>query len=282
MIGRLALLSLLFASAIAAQAPHEPWRTITTPHFRIHYPTQYEAWATRTAARLESVRTAVVAEVGFSPETVTDVLIENPIAEPNGLTISLLDTPRIVLYSEPPDPEDQIGEYTNWIDLLTVHETAHLVHLLRPSRNPFDRALAHVIPLDPITLHAPRWVLEGYATVIEGRVTGSGRPSGTMRAAILRTWAMNGQLPTYGQLNSDHRFLGMSMAYLAGSAFLEWLVEKSGPDSLKHLWARMTARQKRSFESAFAGVFGDSPQRLYGRFTAEVTANAMTLSRSGD
>ncbi|MGA8807691.1 MAG: hypothetical protein WB973_07410 [Thermoanaerobaculia bacterium] len=211
----------------------------------------------------------------------TDVRIENPIADANGLTIALLDTPRIVLYAEPPEPETQIGEYSNWNDLLTVHETAHLVHLLRPSRNPFDRALAHLLPLNPITLHAPRWLLEGYATLIEGRITGSGRPSGAMRAVVLRTWAMNGQLPTYGQLNSDRRFLGMSMAYLAGSAFLEWLVEKNGPDSLRHLWARMTARQRRSFDSAFAGVFGDTPQRLYGRFTAESSENAMTVARAG-
>jgi hypothetical protein len=281
MIGRLAFLSIFLASALCAQAPHEDWRTITTSHFRVHYPRQYEAWATRAAARLESVRAAVVAEVGFAPETVTDVLIENPIADANGITIALLDTPRIVLYAEPPEPETQIGEYSNWIDLLTVHETAHLVHLLRPSRNPFDRALGHLLPLNPITLHAPRWVLEGYATLIEGRITGSGRPSGAMRAAVLRTWAMNGQLPTYGQLNSDRRFLGMSMAYLAGSAFLEWLVEKQGPDSLRHLWARMTARQRRSFDNAFAGVFGDTPQRLYGRFTAELSENAMTVARAG-
>ncbi|MEA2413356.1 MAG: hypothetical protein QOI58_13 [Thermoanaerobaculia bacterium] len=282
MIGRLAFLTIFLASALCAQAPHEDWRTIATPHFRVHYPTRYEAWATRAAARLESVREAVVAEVGFAPEAVTDVLIENPIADANGITIALLDTPRIVLYAEPPEPETQIGEYSNWIDLLTVHETAHLVHLLRPSRNPFDRALAHLLPLNPITLHAPRWVLEGYATLIEGRITGSGRPSGAMRAAVLRTWAMNGQLPTYSQLNSDRRFLGMSMAYLAGSAFLEWLVEKNGTDSLRNLWARMTARQRRSFDSAFTGVFGDTPQHLYGRFTAELSENAMTVARAGD
>ncbi|HXA20508.1 MAG TPA: hypothetical protein VN380_26245 [Thermoanaerobaculia bacterium] len=281
MIRRLAFLSLLFASTIYAQSPHEPWRTIVTPHFRVHYPAQYEAWATRAARRLESVRAAVVAEVGFAPETVTDVLVENPAAEANGVTISLLDTPRILLFAEPPEPKDQIGEYSTWIDLLTVHETAHLVHLLRPSRNPFERALAHLVPLNPITREAPRWVLEGYATLIEGRITGSGRPSGAMRAAILRTWAMNGQLPTYSQLDSDHRFLGLSMAYLAGSAFLEWLVEKSGPDSLRHLWARMTARQRRSFDNAFAGVFGDTPRRLYGRFTAELSASAMTVARTG-
>jgi hypothetical protein len=281
MIGRLAFVSIFFAAAAFAQAPHDDWRTIATPHFRVHYPAAYEAWATRAAARLESVRTAVVAEVGFAPETVTDVLIENPAADANGITIALLDTPRIVLYAEPPEPETQIGEYSNWIDLLTVHETAHLVHLLRPSRNPFDRALAHLLPLNPITLHAPRWVLEGYATLIEGRITGSGRPSGAMRAAVLRTWAMNGQLPTYAQLNSDRRFLGMSMAYLAGSAFLEWLVEKNGPDSLRNLWSRMTARQRRSFDSAFVGVFGDTPQRLYGQFTAELSGNAMTVKRAG-
>jgi len=280
MIGRFAFVSILFATALAAQA-HEDWRTITTAHFRVHYPIGYEAWATRAASRLESVRAAVVAEVGFAPETVTDVLIENPISEANGITIPLLDTPRIVLYAEPPEPETQIGEYSKWIDLLTVHETAHLVHLLRPSRNPFDRALAHLLPLNPITMHAPRWVLEGYATLIEGRITGSGRPSGAMRAAVLRTWAMNGQLPTYSQLDSDRRFGGMSMAYLAGSAFLEWLVEKNGPDSLRNLWPRMTARQRRSFDTAFAGVFGDTPQRLYGRFTAELSRNAMAVAQSG-
>ncbi|MDP9361334.1 MAG: hypothetical protein M3P29_07785 [Acidobacteriota bacterium] len=281
MIRRLAFASLLFAAAALGQAPYEPWRTITTPHFRVLYPAQYEAWASRAASRLESVRAAVVTEVGFAPETVTDVLVENPVSEPNGITIPLLDNPRIVLFPEPPEPEMQIGEYSNWIDLLTVHETAHLVHLLRPSRNPFERAIAHLLPLNPITRRAPRWALEGYATVIEGRLTGSGRPSGSMRAAMLRTWAMNGQLPTFAQLNSDQRFLGGSMAYLAGSAFLEWLVARSGPDSLRHLWARMTARERRSFDSAFAGVFGETPDRLYGRFSAELSERAMTVARAG-
>ncbi|HEX3070657.1 MAG TPA: hypothetical protein VHX14_18965, partial [Thermoanaerobaculia bacterium] len=281
MIRRIAFAALFFAATAVAQAPHGPWRTITTAHFRVHYPAQYEAWSMRAASRLESVRAAVIAEVGFAPETVTDVIVENPIAESNGATIPLLDTPRIVLYPEAPEAEDVIGEYSDWIDLLTVHETAHLVHLLRPSRNPFERAMARLLPLNPITLHAPRWVLEGYATVIEGRITGSGRPSGSMRAAVLRTWAMNGQLPTYSQLDDDSRFLGGSMAYLAGSAFLEWLAQRSWTDSLPHLWARMTARQRRSFDSAFVGVFGESPEKLYGRFTAELSENAMTLKRAG-
>jgi hypothetical protein len=281
---RIQLLTILLLAAPAfAQGPSSHWRTAETPHFRVHYPREYEEWALRAAERLESVRDAVSKEVGFAPPQTIDVLVMNPVAEPNGVAWPFLDTPRMIFFAEPPGPDEQLGAYGHWIDLLAVHETAHLVHMLRPSRNPLERAFERLaLPLNPITLRAPRWVLEGYATVVEGRLTGAGRPSSAIRALILRRWAENGRLPSYGQLNSDRRFLGMSMAYLMGSAYLEWLEQRSGPDSLRNLWARMTARHRRSFNDAFVGVFGDRPDRLYARFTAELTASAMTIERNGE
>ena len=42
---------------------------------------------------------------------------------------------------------------------------------------------------------------------------------------------------SYAQLSADRRFLGMSMAYLAGSAFLEWLEKTHGQQSSRDLWA---------------------------------------------
>ncbi|HKS25741.1 MAG TPA: hypothetical protein VJZ76_23325 [Thermoanaerobaculia bacterium] len=254
-----------------------------TPHFRIHYPSEYEAWATRAAAKIEAVRDAVVSEVGFAPPQTTDILIGNPRAESNGLTIALLDSPRIVLWTEPPQPDIGLGDFRDWIDLLSVHEMTHLVHLLRPSRNPTRRLIEKLLlPVNPITLSGPRWLLEGYATVIEGRITGSGRPNSAFRAAVLRKWAASGRMPSYAELAGNRRFLGMSMAYLAGSAYLEWLEERSGPGSLQKLWARMTARQPRSFEQSFEGVFGDRPERLYGQFVAELTAHASRAATEGE
>jgi hypothetical protein len=279
----LLLLAATFASATtaAAQSPSADWRTIETAHFRVHYPREYEEWSMRAAERLESIREAVSAEVGFAPPQRIDVLVMNPVAEPNGEAWPFLDSPRMIFWTEAPGPDDVIGAYGHWIDLLAVHETAHVVHMLRPSRNPLGSLFEKfVLPLNPITLRAPRWVLEGYATVIEGRLTGAGRPTSTIRALVLRQWAANGRLPSYGQLNSDRRFLGMSMAYLMGSAYLEWLEQRGGPDSLRNLWARMTARHRRSFNEAFTGVFGESPDRLYGQFLAELTASAMTIDRS--
>ncbi len=269
------------ASAAQAQGPSAEWKTITTAHFRVHYPAPYETWAWRAASRIESIRAAVVKEVGFDPPQRIDVIISNPVAQPNGVAWPLLDAPRILFYTEPPGPEEQIGAYSDWIALLAVHEITHVMHMLRPSRNPMQRAVERfVLPFDPITLGAPRWVLEGYATVVEGRLTGAGRPSGTMRAVVLRKWASTGRLPSYWQLNSDSRFLGMSMAYLAGSAYLEWLELRTGEGSLRTLWARMTARQRRSFSEAFSGVFGESPERLYGRFVAELTSSALAVNRA--
>jgi hypothetical protein len=277
------LLVMLLAVPAFAQGPSADWRTIETTHFRVHYPREYEQWATRAAERLESVREAVSKEVGFAPPQTIDVLVVNPEAQANGVAWPFLDTPRMILFAEPPGPDEQIGAYGHWIDLLAVHETAHLVHMLRPSRNPLSRMIERfALPLNPITLRAPRWVLEGYATVIEGRLTGAGRPSSTIRALILRRWAEHGRLPSYGQLNSDRRFLGISMAYLMGSAYLEWLEQRSGPESLRNLWSRLTARQRRSFDEAFIGVFGERPDRLYGQFVAELTASAIAIQRSGE
>src|SRR5262245_13864993 len=274
------LLPVLLSLPIQAQGPAADWRTLTTQHFRVHYPAPSEAWARRAAARLESIRERVVAEVGYEPPEVVDVLVSDPVADPNGQALPFIGWPRLILWTNPPGPESEIGHYADWPELLIVHEETHLVHLLRPSRNPLRRLLAEAVPLGPIALRAPRWVIEGYATVVEGRLTGSGRPNGDLRAAILRRWAQAGKLPSYDRLAADtETWEGGSMAYLMGSAYLEWLEERAGPGSLRSLWARMTARAPRSFDEAFRGVFGDAPADLYDRFRAELTWRALEAER---
>lgn len=284
-IAVLILAAALLPRPAAAQfvwRPDADWRTLSTPHFTVVYPREFEGWARTMGERLESVRTAVGSEVGSLPRKRVTVLVTDPYSVSNGSAWPFLESPSIVLWPTPPDPRSTIGDSRSWPEILAVHEFTHIAHMTRPSRNPLQRLLARLAPLGigPITRKAPRWVLEGYATYVEGRLTGSGRPHGVWRPAVLRQWALEGRLPTYGQLSSWDEYQGGSFAYLAGSAFLEWLAERRGDSTVTQLWRRMSARNDRSFDQAFAGIYGDSPRALYGRFTVELTGKALEIEKT--
>ncbi len=262
--------------------PAQPWETIHTPNFDVHFPRAMRPWAIDVAGRLEAVRGAVIHAVGSAPAHRVTVVIDDPYNVSNGAALPVLHAPTIVLWPTPPDPTEDVGPAPDWAEVLTVHEFTHIAHLTRPTRNPVERTLWSILPVDlsPIAWRAPRWVIEGYATYVEGLLTGSGRPHGVARAAILRELAIEGQMPSYAELNGSGRFLGGDMPYLVGSAFLEWLVARSGESSLPHLWRRMTARRNRDFAGAFLGVFGDVPAALYGRFVADLTVKARDAADS--
>lgn len=269
---------LTFALPALAQSPHDIWRTVQTEHYRVHYPIPLEAFALFAAERLDGIRERVSEEVGYAPPQLVDVLVIDPLSDANGMALPLLGRPRMVLYASSPEAHSGIGSHRGWLEMLAVHEDTHLVHLLRPSRNGFGKALGRLGGAGPVTVKAPRWVSEGYATVVEGRLTGAGRPNSHLRAAVLRRWSLEGEMPSYDELDGSSAFMGGSMAYLAGSAYLEWLEARGGEGSLNDLWARMSAKEARSFEAAFEGIFGDDPRALYGRFVAELTHDAVAIA----
>lgn len=278
----MALAFLLAPSESDAQyltRPQIPWRTFNTARFDIHFPAEMEEWTRRVAARMEVYADAVNAMVGNAPTARVTVIVEDPSNIANGFALPFMEGPVIFLWPTPPSPSPTFGAHRGWGEALAVHEYGHIAHLTFPSRNARERLLWRFLPtkLSPVAIKAPAWVIEGYATLIEGRITGSGRPFSAGRAAVLRQWALEGKLPTYAQLNGSGAFLGGNMRYLAGSAFLEWLEQRRGDSSLVYLWRRMSARQQRTFDESFAGVFGASAPDLYGAFTVDVTEQALQI-----
>ena len=265
------------ARAQIVTRPHLDWRTARTPHFAVHYPAEMEAWTLDLVPRLEAIHDEVSALVGYTPARRVTIVVEDPSAVANGFAFPFLDEPAIALWPTPADPRSNIGNTRDPAEQLAVHEFTHIAHLSRPPRNPRQRLFLRISPvkLGPVAVAAPRWLSEGYATYVEGRLTGSGRPYGVVRAAVLRQWALEGRLPRYEQLSAANGFYGGAMAYLAGSAYLEWLVAQRGDQSLPSLWRRMSARRDRTFDAAFAGVYGAGPAELYGRFTVDVTERAL-------
>ncbi len=270
------------AQFVLSADPAQTWRTFSTGHFRVHYRVEQSAWARHVAERLEGIRTAVGREVGYLPPIVTDVVIDDPINTPNGSALPFMDGPVMFFWPTPPDPSSGLGHSTTWGELLSVHEFAHIAHLARPAREPLERLeqLLPIVPhLGPIPRRVPSWVTEGYATLVEGRLSASGRPNSVWRAAVLRTWALEGVLPSYDGLGDAGPFLGGSMRYLVGSAYLEWLAQARGDSVLPQFWRRLSARVPRSFEGAFTGSFGEPPSAMYGQFTSRVIERAFAVQR---
>ena len=277
----LAVASFTGPRALLAQRytrPERNWTTYESAHFRFHAPRDLAPWARTLAEHMEAVRRAEQAVVGVVPAGVTDVVVDDPLSASNGSAYPYRDTPAIFLWPVPPDPRSMVGNGRSWGELLVVHEFAHIAHLTRGSRNPRQRLLRALLPgrVGPLATRTTRWIWEGYATYVEGVLTGAGRPHAALRAAVVRRWALDGALPSYGGLNGTGGYLGGSFPYVVGSAYLEWLGARRGDSSVTALWRRLSARVDRPFGTAFGGVYGDGPATLYGRFVADLTVEAAT------
>ncbi|BDY06091.1 hypothetical protein [Ferrimonas sp. YFM] len=255
-------------------APERHWQTLETDLYRIHFTPEHEHWARQLAADADRLQQAVGESIGHQLPGKVDLVIRDPLNLANGFALPVIGQSRTVFYTTPPLSNSVLSHMPQWSTLLLVHEQAHLNHLSRESRSPMTQ-LWQSLYVD--FLQVPRWVSEGYATVIEHQYDGKGRPANALVQSILMQWAREGYLPSYQQLSGDEEsYLGMSMAYLMGSSYLLWLQHEHGEESLKQVWTRMVAREPRSFEQAFKGVFGQGPERLYRRFVAETSYKAMT------
>ena len=191
------------------------WKTIKTEHYLIHYPAnpkgEFESFAREIASKIEGIHAKVAEWVGYEEKCPLNVVLSDPILEANGMVAPLPKKPRVIFYKTSPEPDSEIGHFDNWVEDLVTHELTHVHHLLRPKNGKtIRRGLPGILLADaralPILLDAPRVIEEGYATLIEGRITGSGRPHSAYRAAVIRQWALQGMLPDYDAVSGSNAF----------------------------------------------------------------------------
>jgi len=273
----LALSSIAFNSQAELVDNAKNWQTFETENFRVHFTPEYRQWALSSAREMEVVRQLIKEQQGRVITEKVDAYIVDPYNAANGFAFPLSHRPYMAFFATPPQSDTIIANSTGWQQLLVLHEYVHLVHLGQKSRNNWRNNLANWYDFyDASQINGERWVSEGYATLLESKLTGRGRLFNNQVEAIIQQFARQGALPSYKQLNSgDDSFMSGSMAYLVGVRYLKWLEENYGQDTLDAVWTRWSAVEQRDFESAFKGVFPDTAKNLYQRFVAEYTYKAM-------
>ncbi len=234
-----AALCLGAAHGTSAQLPpNENWRTLRTPHFRVHFTPAIEQEARRAAVNAERAYAQLSTEL-VPPRGTIDLVISDNVDYVNGYATTFPSN-RIVVYAHPPTDASGLRNYDDWNALVVTHELAHVFHLDR-SRGiwRFGQAIFGRNPLLFPNLYEPRWVLEGLAVYYESRLTGVGRLESSEHSMIARAAALANRVPTLQELSpGTSRFPGGEVIYVYGSLLFDYLSRTRGPGSIREFVER--------------------------------------------
>ncbi len=260
-----AAILLCAARATSAQLPpNEDWRTLHTPHFRIHFTPPLEEEARRAAVNAERAYAELSTEL-VPPRGTIDLVVSDNVDYVNGYATPFPSN-RIVLFAHPPTDASGLRNYADWNALVVTHELTHIFHLDR-SRG-FWRGAQAIFGRNPLlfpNLYEPRWVLEGLAVYYESRLTGVGRLESSEHSMIARAAALANRIPTLQELSpGTSRFPGGEVVYVYGSLLFDYLSRTRGPGSIRDFVERGAKTLVPFFLTATSrGAFGESFQTAW-------------------
>ena len=261
----------MLAGRAAAQVdPSGSWRTLHTPHFRIHFRPAYRAVALLEAREAERSYALLAGEL-HPPRGVVDLTLGDDIDAANGFT-TVFPTNRITIFATPPAGDHGLLFYDSWLRLVTTHELTHVFHLDRTKG--IWSALQHVFGRAPGLFpneYQPSWAIEGLATYYESRFTNGGRVRSSFHTQVLAAdraadasrspwdallftrWA-DGIVPyAYGS-----RFLH-SLASVAGDSVVPRFVEATSGQLIPFRVGRQVARVAPGHTLATEWIRGTRP-----------------------
>ena len=236
------LFLLLVASRAEAQVdPSGTWRTLHTPHFRIHFRPTYRDAALVEAREAERSYGLLATEL-HPPRGVVDITLADDIDAANGLT-TVAPTNRITIFAAPPAGDHGLLFFDSWLRLVTTHELTHVFHLDR-SRGLW-RGLQRVFGRAPGLFpneYQPSWVIEGLATYYESKFTNAGRVRGSFHTQVLGADRAAGASRSPWNATLFTRWADGLVPYAYGSRFFHYLAGAVG-DSVVPRFVEATSAQ---------------------------------------
>lgn len=236
------LLALITTPAWAGIS-HDPaltWRTLHSPHFRLHYHDGLEPQARQAIVIAEKVHDKLNMWFKWQPREPVDMVITDEIDYANGFTTPF-PANHIELWVTPFD--DGLFDFSAWLESLITHEYVHLLHLDAVDGPP--ETLRDIFGRHPFSFPAifqPNWVVEGIATYVETDVArGVGRGQASYFDMLMRAEVTRG-IRSIRQANQPTvQWPGGTVSYLYGVEFMKFVAEKYGDDKLREWITRYRA-----------------------------------------
>lgn len=214
-------------SGHAQVEPSGVWRTLHTPHFRIHFRPADRGVALREAREAERSYALLAGELHPPRETV-DITLSDDFDGANGLT-TVFPTDRVTLFLAPPATDPALAQYDDWLRLVSQHELTHVFHLDRVRgvwsvmQSVFGRAPG-LFPEE----YQPSWVTEGLAVYYESRYTTAGRVRGSFHTQVLAADAADSASRSRADALLFTRWADGIVPYAYGSRFFRSIADALG------------------------------------------------------
>lgn len=223
--------------AARAVDPALDWRTLTTPHFHIHFADGHQRLARQAADRAEASHDRLSGFLGWAPDQRTHLVLTDESDLPNGAATAFPFN-RSQLYLVPPDAVMGLEDYGDWLSLLIAHEYTHVLHLDKAGGAPWVLrwGLGRHPLLFPNALQ-PYWMTEGLATWVETDAThGTGRGASALYAMMMRMEVVAGIKP-FDQVSMAgvRSWPAGSIPYLYGVHFFQFLEQRFGRSRIREL-----------------------------------------------
>lgn len=252
----------------ASYDPDLTWRTLVTDHFRITFHGGEEQLAEEFAAAMELAWDEVSAELKTAPKRRVEMVLVDNTDSANGYAMTV-PVNTIVIFVTAPTEGSTLSTYDHWPETIGTHELTHILHIDTVEGLPgFVRAvLGRVVSVNRVS---PGWVVEGFATFQETRLTTTGRGRSTYVHMVKRMSVLEDAFPPLGNLDgfqSDPP--GGNLRYLFGQDFIQYIADRTGRD----VWTDWVHGYGRGIPYLLPGrrIFGMPIQRLYREWRDAMT-----------
>ncbi len=248
------------------------WFQINTNHFKILYPSGFEAAAQRVANTFEHIREPEAASLGVSPKKIS-IVLHSQSATSNGFVT--LAPRRSEFFAMPPQNYNFIGN-NDWLTLLVSHEYRHIVQFQK-SNVGFNKAIyflfGQLTQAGMAFVAVPQWFWEGDAVATETAFTNSGRGRIPEFELLLRTNFLEGKKFNYNKQYLRSFKHNVPDHYVLGYHMVSYLREKTGNPNI---WSDITRRAWSvpfipfTFSSAIKKETGLYVKDLYNEMATQV------------
>jgi len=275
-----------FAQPESYNHPELNWQSIETEHFWVHFHQGAERTAKLTAKIAEEVYEPVTSLYQYEPGKKLHFIIRDHDDYSNGGAF-FYDN-KVEIWATAMDFEFR-GAH-NWLRNVITHEFTHMMQL-QSARKITQRIPAfyfqaigyendrrddvlhggpNVIASYPIAMTVmPHWFAEGVA---QYQLPGLGYDTwDSDRDMILRTSVLDNKLLTYNEMGVfGKRSLGNEKVYNQGFAFVTYLVNEYGLETLRHLSKNMKGFFSYTFNGAMKKATGKSGRQLYREWVSTI------------